>query len=72
MSDYQYRVVKDYYDNEFGYQLVSGEVVSDNDFAEPDMPARLVGLEVLEAADKKAENKRLDKSGGSARQHKGK
>ncbi len=56
---YEYRVVKDYHDKEHGFDLREGEIVTDDDFHEPDIPARLVDRGVLEAADMEAEAERL-------------
>lgn len=57
---YKYRVLKDYHDNEFDFNLVEGEIVTDEDFHEPDITARLIGRGVIEAADQEAEAERLD------------
>lgn len=57
---YQYRVIaEEYVDPEFGFTLFSGELVTDADFPEPDIPGRLIGMGVLEPADMDAELARL-------------
>jgi hypothetical protein len=56
---YQYRVLKDYSDVEWDYDLVEGDIVTDVDFPEPDHPARLIGKQVLEPANMEAEKLRL-------------
>ncbi len=56
---YKYRVIKNYVDREFDFELVAGDIVTDEQFPEPDVPARLVGRGVLEPADMEAEAARL-------------
>ena len=56
---YEYRVVSDYYSQEWDSHLVAGDIVTDADFPEPDIPARLVGMGIIEAADMDAESVRL-------------
>ena len=56
---YEYRVVKNYVDHEFGFELVEGDIVTDEWFPEPDIPASLVGRGVLEPADMETEAARL-------------
>lgn len=56
---YEYRVLKDYHDNEHDFNLAKGDIVTDDDFHEPDIPARLVGRGIIEAADQDAEAERL-------------
>ena len=57
MTMYEYRVTRDYTFE--GQQLHEGEIVTDADFYEPDMPSNLIGRGVLEPADMKAEEERL-------------
>lgn len=54
---YEYRVLKDYECAEF--YLAEGDIVTDDDFSEPDIPGRLMGRGVLEPADMDAEEARL-------------
>ena len=54
---YEYRVTRDYMFQ--GEQLHEGEILTDADFHEPDMPASLVGRGILEPADMEAEAVRL-------------
>lgn len=56
---YEYRVTKDYVDREFDFELAAGDIVTDEWFPEPDVPARLVGRGVLEPADMETEAARL-------------
>ncbi len=56
---YEYRVLKDYEDSHWGFYLVEGDIVTDADFPEPDIPSNLVGKNVLEPADMEAEGARL-------------
>jgi hypothetical protein len=56
---YEYRVVTDYHSNEHDFDLVAGDIVTDSQFPEPDIPANLVGMGVLEAADMESEMARL-------------
>ena len=56
---YKYRVLKEYHDAEWDFDLEVGDIVADADFPEPDIPANLVGKRVLEPADMEAENARL-------------
>ncbi len=54
---YEYRVIKDY--TYQGEDLHEGEILTDADFYEPDIPANLIGRGVLEPADMEAEEVRL-------------
>lgn len=54
---YKYRVTRDYVFE--GEQLHEGEILTDADFYEPDMPANLIGRGVLEPADMETEEVRL-------------
>ena len=56
---YEYRVVKNYHNQEWDFDLVEDDIVTDGDFPEPDIPANLVGRGVLEPADMEAEAARL-------------
>lgn len=56
---YEYRVLEDYQDGRWGFYLVKGDIVTDADFPEPDIPSNLVGKRVLEPADMEAEAIRL-------------
>jgi hypothetical protein len=57
---YEYRVIKGYYSQEWDFELVEGDIVTDSQFPEPDIPADLIGRGVIEPANMKAEKKRLD------------
>lgn len=56
---YEYEVMKDYHSIEWDFDLVKGDIVTDDDFPEPDIPSELVGRRVLQAADMEAEAARL-------------
>jgi hypothetical protein len=56
---YEYRVMRDYHNAEFDFDLVEGDIVTDDQFPEPDIPAMLVGRGILEPADMEAEAARL-------------
>lgn len=56
---YEYEVVRDYHDSIYDFDMNEGDIVTDADFDEPDIPARLVGMGVLKPADMEAEEARL-------------
>ena len=56
---YEYKVVKNYHSTEWDFDLVEGDVVTDAQFPEPDIPANLIGRGVLEPADAETEIARL-------------
>lgn len=56
---YKYKVVKNYRSEEWDFELMEGDIVTDGQFPEPDIPSMLIGKGVLEPADIKAEQKRL-------------
>jgi len=60
MADFEYRViVPEYHNSEFGFDLYEGEIVTDGDFPEPDIPGVLVARGVLEYVDQDTEAARL-------------
>ena len=56
---YEYRVVRDYVSQPHGFELRVGDIVTDSQFPEPDIPAQLIGRGILEPADMEAEALRL-------------
>lgn len=56
---YEYRVVRDYHNSEWDFDLVAGDIVTDDQFPEPDIPGGLVGRGILEPANTEVETERL-------------